>query len=208
MVSGAMTDWGAEIRRLRQTRFLKQSALAEALNVDQATVSRWERNLTVPERGAQRRLREMMRQPGLDDFLLRHVVTVAQGQILLSNIERIMQVLSVSYSAAHGLPMTAMVGYSTRGMYTAEGEALWQESRRSGFYRGDVASVTAITRANSLSGHRRNIPIKVVWVPTRLVSGEIFLRAERTVLPENELAPQVTANGGPIRVVTMDELVG
>jgi transcriptional regulator with XRE-family HTH domain len=201
------TDWGLEIRRFRRTRLLKQAVMAEMLNVDQATVSRWERNLTMPDLAAQRHLRDLIRRPVSDEFLLRHVTRVSLGQFVVSNVERVLQVVSAGYAAAHGLAQDAMPGQRTHSMYTEEGEQIWQASHQHGFYRGDVASVTLVSRVHSLSGHRRNIPVKVLWSPIRLGDGAVILHGERIDLPEQEFAAHLASNGGPVRIVPMDALV-
>jgi hypothetical protein len=185
---------------------MKQSVLAEMLGVDQASVSRWERGVAIPGLHIRRQLKNAFYRPFGDEFFLKHVTSVALTAIVLSNVDRIMQVMSPSYSADHGVPRECMIGQSTRPMYTPQGEAFWQEVRGHGFYRGDVASATVIARAHSLSGHRRNLPIKVVWTPNRLSDGEILLRAERIVLSESQFAAEMASDGGAVKIVTMDDL--
>ena len=58
-----MLDWARHIREYRLLHGLKQSALAERLGVDQATISRWERGLQQPDLAVQRKLRALV---GLD----------------------------------------------------------------------------------------------------------------------------------------------
>jgi transcriptional regulator with XRE-family HTH domain len=41
-------DWASIVRHVRERQGLKQAAFAHLLDVDQATVSRWERNRQVP----------------------------------------------------------------------------------------------------------------------------------------------------------------
>jgi len=53
-------DWPALIKRLRLKRGLKQTALAEAINVDQSCVSRWERGKDKPGLAAKKRLLKML----------------------------------------------------------------------------------------------------------------------------------------------------
>ena len=57
----AVTLWPALIKRLRFLASLKQCELAQQLGVDQATVSRWERGVYVPDIQLQRVLREKFR---------------------------------------------------------------------------------------------------------------------------------------------------
>lgn len=50
-------SWHVQIQSLRLRQGLKQSALAELLGLDQATVSRWERGMSAPSVADQRRIR-------------------------------------------------------------------------------------------------------------------------------------------------------
>jgi transcriptional regulator with XRE-family HTH domain len=56
----AASPWPALIKRLRFLSSLKQAELALQLGVDQATVSRWERDVYVPDICVQKRLRDML----------------------------------------------------------------------------------------------------------------------------------------------------
>jgi len=54
------SPWPSLVKRLRFLLGLKQEDLAEQLGVDQCTVSRWERNLCIPDTSVQKRVRDMM----------------------------------------------------------------------------------------------------------------------------------------------------
>ena len=53
-------DWSQALRDYRCRHHLTQAALAEVLNVDPTTVSRWERGRDQPALGIQRRLRSLI----------------------------------------------------------------------------------------------------------------------------------------------------
>lgn len=55
-----MNEWRSQLRILRHYHGLKQAVLAEMMNVDQATVSRWERNRQTPDLSGQKRLRDLL----------------------------------------------------------------------------------------------------------------------------------------------------
>ncbi|HTY68863.1 MAG TPA: helix-turn-helix domain-containing protein [Alphaproteobacteria bacterium] len=78
-----LADWGAQLRRFRRLRALKQAALAELIGVDQATVSRWESGRQSPDLAMQQRLRDLMRriEPG-EEVLLRHWINASVGYTL------------------------------------------------------------------------------------------------------------------------------
>jgi transcriptional regulator with XRE-family HTH domain len=205
MTHGETVDWAGEIRRLRRSSSLKQLALAGALGVDQATVSRWERGISVPDLVARRRLRDLLRRAVPEEMLLKHSVHLCPGVVVLSNEERVMQAVSPGYALAHGIPQHLMPGRSNRGKFGSV-EMLVDEIAHRGFYRGHVASVTVICRAPSLSGHRAPMPIRLVWSPVR-IGNDTWLRGDRIDLPEAEFERAVARNGGPLRIVMMDELV-
>lgn len=65
MTRGRM-DWPRALKEYRRRHALTQGALAEILNVDATTVSRWERGRDRPALGIQRRLRSLI-MPGVSD---------------------------------------------------------------------------------------------------------------------------------------------
>lgn len=206
IATGNLTDWPAQIRRYRRLQGLKQATLAEAVGVDQSTVSRWESGGVVPDPKIQQRLLTLMRCSSADERLLRHTIGVALDECGLSTRERTILAASSSYCAAHGVSPRDIVGQSARPMDTAEAERLRRLVCEEGFFRGEIASVTVIARTHSLSGHHRNRATKAIWIPVRLKEGDILLRAERQTLPEDRLNEELRRNGGSIRIVRMDDL--
>jgi transcriptional regulator with XRE-family HTH domain len=206
IVAGNQTDWPAQIRRYRRLQALKQATLAEAVGVDQSTISRWESGGVVPDSKTQQRLLNLMRCGSADERLLRHAISVAPNECGLSTRERTILAASSSYCAAHGVSPREIVGKSARPMDTAEAERLRHLVCEEGFFRGEIASVTVIARTHSLSGHHRNRPTKAIWIPVRLKDGDILLRVERLTLPEDRLDEELRRNGGQMRIVRMDDL--
>ena len=97
-----LADWGAQLRRFRRLRALKQAALAELIGVDQATVSRWESGRQSPDLAMQQRLRDLMRriEPG-EEVLLRHWINASVGYTVLCDEDRIIRAASPSYCSIH-----------------------------------------------------------------------------------------------------------
>lgn len=207
IASGNLTDWPVQIRRLRRLKGLKQAALADLISVDQSTISRWENGDVLPDTRMQQRLQALLYDVRVDESLLKHAIGTAIGEAVLSNWDRVIVGASASYSIGHGLSQRDIIGRSARPMYTEESEAIRRLVYDYGFYRGEVASITAIARANTLSGHCHNRLTKAVWTPVRLSDGEILLRSERITLAENHVADAYSQNGGPLRIVRLDDLV-
>ena len=208
-ISGdGLADWGAQLRRFRRLRALKQVALAEMIGVDQATISRWESGRQSPDLAMQQRLRDLMRriEPG-EEVLLKHWINASVGYTVLCDEDRIIRAASPSYCSIHGLSAADVLGQSTIPSFTAELEqALWLTVDR-GFFEGEVASVTVVGRTNALSGNPRDIPGMSVWTPVPLTDGRVLRRVDRIALSEAQFAAARAENGGLVRVVMMTDLV-
>jgi len=202
------TDWAGQIMRFRRVHAIKQAHLAELLKVNQASVSRWESGRAVPDLSIQRRLRDLMYRTLRDEILIRHCIMVSPAQVLLSSPERKAVAASAGYCAAHGVSQSEIVGMDMTPTHGEDSFRLWCVNRDHGFYRGEVASTTSIALGNSLTGQFRDRPVKVVLTPVRFASGLTLLRSERQPLTAEQYQAALRTNGGPIRIQTMDELVG
>ncbi len=81
----SFAPWPRLIKRIRFLSSLKQADLAEELGVDQTSVSRWERNLCIPETPVQKRLRDMLRR--LEPMVNRSFIEHAPGLVGLGRME-------------------------------------------------------------------------------------------------------------------------
>jgi len=99
-----VAPWPALIKRIRFLSSLKQAELAEALGVDQCSVSRWERNLCIPDKSVQQRLRDMLR--GLEPVIDRAFVEQAPAIVIVSRMESAGFVCAMSPAAAAAYQLT------------------------------------------------------------------------------------------------------
>jgi transcriptional regulator with XRE-family HTH domain len=208
-ISGdGLADWGGQLRRFRRLRSLKQTALAELIGVDQATISRWESGRQNPDLAMQHRLRDLMRRiEPREEILLKHWINASVGYTVLCDEDRIIRAASPSYCSIHGLSSADVLGLSSIPVFTAELErALWLAIDR-GFFEGEVASATVVGRANALSGQSLDIPGMSVWTPVPLTDGRVLRRVDRIALSEEQFGTARTENGGLVRIVMMADLV-
>ena len=196
-----------QLLSFRRLHIIKQATLAEMLGVDQATISRWETGRMVPDRRMQQRFQNLVRRQPSDEALLKHWTTSALGEFGVFTKDRVILAASRAYALNQGVAPDEIVGLKTTPQHTAESERCYRALVEHGFFRGDVVSVLAIARANSLSGHARNRVTKAIWSATRISDDQVVLRTERVSLGENEYAAALEQNGGNVRVVTMDDLV-
>ncbi len=104
-------DWATRIRKYRQENFLSQQQFADQLNVDQTTVSRWERGVVTPSFDQQEEITGLLRpdeyiSDGVLNFLLEssNLVTLADrssGDVLA---------VSDGFVALTGMPRSDLVG--------------------------------------------------------------------------------------------------
>jgi DNA-binding XRE family transcriptional regulator len=208
IIAGTDTDWAAELRRFRRLRAIKQTALAEMLGVDQATISRWESGRQIPDLGIQRRLRALMHGAGSrDEVLIGHWVSAAVGNTVLVDAARLMRAASMEFRQLHGLGGADLAGRTAAPLFSEEMEALWWQVVERGFFEGELASVTIVSRFHLLSGGQRDLPGQALWTPIHLSSGEVLQRIDGRVLEEAEFGPARDRNGGPIRFVAIDDLL-
>jgi transcriptional regulator with XRE-family HTH domain len=200
-------DWTTQLRRFRRLRALKQTALADLLGVDQATVSRWESGRQSPDLGMQRRLRSLMQQAGpREEVLLRHWINAAVGYTSLSDENRVVVAASPSFCDYHRVNASEIEGMSLIPAFTEELEQLWAMAIERGFLEGDIASVTLVSRSHLLSGYERNVGTIAVWTPVPLADGQFLRRVDVIRLSDEQFSKARADNGGPMRVVTMADL--
>lgn len=208
MSGSGLEDWGAQLRRFRRLRALKQSALAEMVGVDQATVSRWESGRQSPDLGTQQRLRDLMRRiEPHQEVLLKHWIDTSVGYTVLCDENRIIRAASPSYCSIHGVSPSDVLGRSSLPVFTAELErALWQAMDQ-GFFEGEVASVRVVGRWNTHSGRQRGVGGIAVWTPVPLADGQIWRRIDRIALSEEQFETARRQQNDPARIVTMADLI-
>jgi len=98
------TPWPALVRRIRLLSSLKQSDLADLLGVEQATVSRWERGIHIPDIALQKRMRDMMYklEPGIDRAFVEQAPSLVAVTHIgnAGHIECMSQLVSDTYQRA------------------------------------------------------------------------------------------------------------
>lgn len=188
---------------------MKQAALAELVGVDQATVSRWEGSRQIPDLGMQRRLRDVMRRAeSREEMLLTHCINASVGYTVLCDENRIILAASLSFCGIHGMTAAEIIGMSSMPVFTAELEQMLQAAVEHGFFEGEVASVRVVSRFHALTGQPRDIGGIVSWTPVPLTDGRILRRVDRITLSDEQFEVARAENGGPIRLVTMSDLLG
>lgn len=197
--------WRDQIRRYRRVHGLTQAALGEQLNVEQATVSRWERGTHVPELGMQRRLRDLMRDPSSrSDLAFFHRIQCALSAVKVANRSAVNMAASAQAAQLHGVRLTDLAQCNYRQYFTDLLESQWGTACQSGFFAGDVASVKVVNYWRPACGTQVRHCVSY-WTPTRLNDGEYVLVSEFREIEKDDFdsfAPE-----SRISVISMDEIL-
>lgn len=90
---------GAMIRKLRERMGITQSQLSELMNVDQGTVSRWERDIEHPRPARQAKLRSLLENIEDNRHLKRCVAMIRNDMLPATILDRNLRLIEVSKSA-------------------------------------------------------------------------------------------------------------
>jgi hypothetical protein len=78
-----LPGFGLRLRQIRLALGQKQSALSDALDINQSTLSRWETGLQIPGRQMQQKVFELLAPRQIDDHALRRLVETSSSSIHL-----------------------------------------------------------------------------------------------------------------------------
>jgi transcriptional regulator with XRE-family HTH domain len=192
------TDFPAGLRQVRVSSGLTQSDLAEMLNVDQATVSRWERGAQMPDADMQARLRDILfRGRAISDSRLTHLVRTAHNLMGLIGSDGKFVALSEMTRAI--LPENVAV---LADVMTPSIQEVWNTAVAAGFFRGEIASIQFAVEARRRDG-------TVFYVegsshPAPLTDGSVLMLAEgREIAPE--MYERLRALG--LRITPLEEIL-
>lgn len=179
-----MSDWVNLIRRYRKLRGLTQAAFSELIGVEQATVSRWERGVHVPELEIQRRLRDLISKNSAgSDALLFHRVRGSVSPTKLANKNGQNFAASPLAARLHGVDLATLCKIDYCPFHTELLERQWVHIRSAGFFCGEVASVKVYNTWRPLGGDRIRY-CEGFWTPAWLSDGEVMLISDWNIIDE------------------------
>lgn len=119
-----LPGFGPRLRRLRRARSMKQAALAETLDTSQATVSRWEAGVQLPDGTTRRRALELLTRDVCDDAVLRRLVEHSSDCLhLVDEANHVCLAYSPSRARQWRQSQRALLGQSLWPYATAEIQA-------------------------------------------------------------------------------------
>ncbi|ASY71356.1 helix-turn-helix transcriptional regulator [Sinorhizobium fredii] len=160
---------GRALKRLRLMRGIKQSHVAELLNVTQATVSRWETGVLIPAEDQQAALEHLFGRPASTaDAAIKRLVETSTARVHLI-CDHSHRLLAASPARRRewrrDMLGTPMFRYASDGIQQAE--ATLQDL---GWHEGETTSLVVETGSNG----RHDVPIvagRVLWERIPLADG-------------------------------------
>lgn len=166
------TDFPAGLRRVRMAAGLTQSELAEMLDVDQATISRWERGAQMPDTPTQARLRELLfRGRAISDARLLHMVRSASSRMCLIDSDGKYVAMSEATREFLGSGQESIL--ETRSPTIREH---WKAANDAGFFRGELASIHGVGSVVNSEGIQTYVAWG--WHPATLADDTVLMLAE------------------------------
>jgi len=192
------TDFPAGLRRVRIAAGLTQSDLAEMLNVDQATISRWERGAQMPDTATQTRLRELLfRGRAISDARLLHLVRSASCRMYLVDSDG--KFVAISEAARE------FVGSSLESLMEITSPTIrenWKAANDAGFFRGELASIHGVSEIVSSAGTLNYVAWS--WHPATMADDTILLLAEGRDIDQ---ASYERLRAQSVRIIPLEEIL-
>jgi DNA-binding XRE family transcriptional regulator len=202
-----MIDWAKEIRAYREREGLLQEALAEALGVSQATVSRWESGRQRPDIESQQLLRPLL-WGGLVNAaaVVLHAVRSAPSLSAVGDCEARLLAASPRFCSTTGwMPEPDARVPADLASHAPASWHVFNLIRERGMFEGKIASVAFSGRVQTVDGLMVS---EELWYPLRLESGEIALRADVIYSrPANDAAFAALSDTPEPNIVYMDSLL-
>lgn len=139
-----MRDWVTLVRRAREIRSWTQGQLAEHLDVDQGTVSRWERGKAIPDHAIQGSIVDLLHAQSLP--YLRHYIRNTPGVCGLLRASDIgfCECISIVAARAYGKTPEEMEGCCIRHIVHPTTVKTWDRiESHPGWVEGEIATIGA-----------------------------------------------------------------
>lgn len=178
--SRAYPVFGKRLKRLRQSIGFKQSHLADLLQVDQATISRWERGGQTPPSDMQQAVFAVLGPARVDDSALRRLVETSSDCLHLVE-EASHRCLAYSASRAKDwkTSQNALLGVSLWQFATEEIQQAEAELDQEGWWEAHTPTPKSFLTSEAVHDRIRISAGEIIWerlylsdgTPVRLVSG-------------------------------------
>jgi transcriptional regulator with XRE-family HTH domain len=173
-----MNDWRTQLRLLRRYHGLKQAVLAEMLNVDQGTISRWERGVSEPDLSRRKRLRDLMWKFGTRlECDVRRLMASPFGSKTIASTESIILDMTFSEDDVQR-DKSKIVGLDARILRgDSEYNDLWDKNFQS-VIGGDFIGIDSTFFSNRTKRWIQTYTIPVV------IAGKMHFFSERRIIKE------------------------
>lgn len=204
-MNGKDQYWARLLRSWRSRDGLTQAQLAEMLDVDQTSVSRWERAIDAPRVSTRRRIRDFMRASagGRQDDVTRIRVRQALWPQTLVREGAIFLEASLATLREAGVPTRDLRGRSIYGTFGQHTDYVTEQWERSGIFTGEIALCTTVNKLPSTDGVSY---IRTVDTPYFSSTGEIWCACDVKRIDEAEYRRLLDEFRGPMLTVPFENM--
>lgn len=197
--------WQRLVQRLRSRLDLSQTDFAEALGVDQSTVSRWEHGLDLPSRASRNRLKALMRSGGTNRFdtALRWRVRTARRPVTLVGPGARFLEVSPPAGLLLGLDPRSMRERAIYGLFGPEADEATEAWEHSGIFEGELAMTMAVNR---VVRDRRTLFIGTEDMPHAAADGEIWCLCELRSISQTGYRAFFETRGGRLAGIPFEAI--
>ena len=198
--------WPDLVRAVRARRGFSQAALAEALGVDQTSISRWERGLDEPRIRARRRLLDLHRASTAhrQDQIVRARVRNGFWPTSLVGPGAVFLEINPPALAEAGLAPADLRGRPIYGLFGPAVDAVTERWAASGVFRGEIAMTISVNTLQSADGDP--VHVKTMDTPHFTADGEIWCVCEIRRIGADEHERLKESYGGSTFHIPFDAL--
>lgn len=180
MIGRGYPAFGKRLKRLRRSVGLKQSALADLLEVDQTTISRWENGAQTPSSDVQQSVFSVLGPaPSDDSALMRLVMGSTDCLHLVEEASHICLAYSASRARDWKTSQRALLGVSLWQFATDEIQQAEHELKDDGWWDMHTPNPKSFLTSEAVHDRIKISAGEIIWerlyladgTPVRLVSG-------------------------------------
>ena len=197
--------WPRLLTTWRKRDGLTQAEVAELLEVDQTSVSRWERRIDVPRMSVRRRIRDAFRASTATqrDQVIRLRVRQSLWPQTLVGAGGVFLEASDGACSVAGQPMGGLRGRSIYGAFGPQTDHVTEEWERSGIFNGELALYMAVNALQTPLGKRY---IRTLDTPYFSSDDGIWCSCEVKEISKQEYRQLREEFGGPMMMVPFDRI--
>lgn len=172
MLNQPFPSFGQRVRHQRRAQGLKQLVIAQAMNVDQATVSRWEAGQSLPDIEIQQAVYKLLSRSKSNDSTLRRLVENSNDNVhLVEDLSHICLAYSTKRAQKWQISQRALLGVSLWQFATEEIRAAEAELAESDWWSSQTPKSKSFRTSKAQHDNLKISAGGILWERLYLADG-------------------------------------